>query len=39
MFGLSIGLSVLLVVCILAACAFEFINGFYRQAVFLLNLF
>ncbi len=32
MFDLSIGLSILLVVCILAACAFEFINGFHDTA-------
>ncbi|MEI6123764.1 MAG: inorganic phosphate transporter [Bacteroidota bacterium] len=32
MFDLSFGMSVLLVVCILAACAFEFINGFHDTA-------
>ena len=32
MFGLSIGLSVLLVLCILCVCAFEFINGFHDTA-------
>ena len=32
MFGLSLGLSILLVVVILAACIFEFINGFHDTA-------
>ncbi len=32
MFGLSLGLSILLVVVILAACVFEFINGFHDTA-------
>ncbi len=32
MFGLSFGLSVLLVVVLIAACAFEFINGFHDTA-------
>jgi phosphate/sulfate permease len=32
MFGLSIGLTILLIVCLLAACTFEFINGFHDTA-------
>ncbi len=32
MFGLSLGLSVLLVLCILCVCVFEFINGFHDTA-------
>ncbi len=32
MFDLSIGLSILLVVCLFAAAAFEFINGFHDTA-------
>jgi phosphate/sulfate permease len=32
MFGLEIGLSILLVVCILCACIFEFVNGFHDTA-------
>ena len=32
MFGLSLGLSILLVVCVLAACVFELINGFHDTA-------
>lgn len=32
MFGLGIGLTVLLVLCILCVCAFEFINGFHDTA-------
>lgn len=32
MFGLSVGLTTLLIVCILAAIAFEFINGFHDSA-------
>ncbi|MDX1927093.1 MAG: inorganic phosphate transporter [Pirellulaceae bacterium] len=32
MFGLGIGLSALLVLCILCVCAFEFINGFHDTA-------
>ncbi|MDP4226582.1 MAG: inorganic phosphate transporter, partial [Bacteroidota bacterium] len=32
MFGLSIGLTILLIVCLLAACSFEFINGFHDTA-------
>ena len=32
MFGLSFEMSFLLVVCLLAACAFEFINGFHDTA-------
>jgi PiT family inorganic phosphate transporter len=32
MFGLDIGLSLLLVVCLLCVCAFEFINGFHDTA-------
>jgi phosphate/sulfate permease len=31
-FGLGIGLSVLLLLCILCVCAFEFINGFHDTA-------
>jgi PiT family inorganic phosphate transporter len=32
MFGLELGLSILLILCIIAACAFEFINGFHDTA-------
>jgi len=32
MFGLSLDLTILLVLCLLAACAFEFINGFHDTA-------
>jgi len=32
MFGLGSGLSILLVLCLLAACTFEFINGFHDTA-------
>ncbi len=32
MFGLDTGLTVILILCILAACAFEFINGFHDTA-------
>lgn len=32
MFGLDTGLTVLLIVCILAVCIFEFINGFHDTA-------
>lgn len=32
MFGLSLDLTILLAVCILAACTFEFINGFHDTA-------
>ena len=32
MFGLGLGYSVLLVLCILCVCAFEFINGFHDTA-------
>jgi inorganic phosphate transporter, PiT family len=32
MFGLDIGLTVILILCLLAACAFEFINGFHDTA-------
>ena len=32
MFGLTTGLAILLVVCILCACLFEFINGFHDTA-------
>ena len=32
MFGLDINLSILLLVCILCACIFEFINGFHDTA-------
>lgn len=32
MFGLEISLFILLIVCLLAACAFEFINGFHDTA-------
>lgn len=32
MFGLDIGLSLLLLLCIAAACAFEFVNGFHDTA-------
>lgn len=32
MFGLDLGLTILLFFCLLAACAFEFINGFHDTA-------
>jgi PiT family inorganic phosphate transporter len=32
MFGLSIGLTVLLILCLICVCAFEFINGFHDTA-------
>ncbi|MCU0443630.1 MAG: inorganic phosphate transporter [Microscillaceae bacterium] len=32
MFGLEIGLTILLILCLIAACAFEFINGFHDTA-------
>lgn len=32
MFGLDSGLAILLILCILLACAFEFINGFHDTA-------
>lgn len=32
MLGLDLSLSILLIVCLLAACAFEFINGFHDTA-------
>lgn len=32
MFGLDTGFTILLIVCLLAACAFEFINGFHDTA-------
>ena len=32
MFGLSTDLTILLLVCLLCACAFEFINGFHDTA-------
>jgi phosphate/sulfate permease len=32
MFGLEFGLSILLVICILCACVFEFVNGFHDTA-------
>lgn len=32
MFGLDTGLTILLIVCILAVCVFEFINGFHDTA-------
>jgi phosphate/sulfate permease len=32
MFDLSTGLSIMLIVCLLAACVFEFINGFHDTA-------
>jgi len=32
MFGLGLGLTSLLIVCLLAACIFEFINGFHDTA-------
>ncbi len=32
MFGLSTGLLVMLIICLLAACVFEFINGFHDTA-------
>ncbi|MCC6509998.1 MAG: inorganic phosphate transporter [Pirellulaceae bacterium] len=32
MFGLGVGLSILLVICILCVCMFEFINGFHDTA-------
>jgi phosphate/sulfate permease len=32
MFGLDFGMSVLLVICLAAACAFEFANGFHDTA-------
>ena len=32
MFGLDTGLTIILLLCLLAACAFEFINGFHDTA-------
>jgi phosphate/sulfate permease len=32
MFGLDTGMTLILIICILAACAFEFINGFHDTA-------
>jgi PiT family inorganic phosphate transporter len=32
MFGLSVALSIVLVICLLLACCFEFINGFHDTA-------
>jgi inorganic phosphate transporter, PiT family len=32
MFGLTTGLAILLILCLLLACAFEFINGFHDTA-------
>jgi phosphate/sulfate permease len=32
MFGLDLGMTLLLIICILAACCFEFINGFHDTA-------
>ena len=32
MFGLTTGLAILLIVCLLLACFFEFINGFHDTA-------
>jgi PiT family inorganic phosphate transporter len=32
MFGLTTGLTILLVICILCACIFEFVNGFHDTA-------
>ena len=32
MFGLSTGLAILLILCLLLACFFEFINGFHDTA-------
>jgi low-affinity inorganic phosphate transporter len=32
MFGLDTGLTILLIFCLIAACAFEFINGFHDTA-------
>lgn len=32
MFGLDFGLSIVLILCLLAACTFEFINGFHDTA-------
>jgi inorganic phosphate transporter, PiT family len=32
MFGLDTGMTILLIICILAACTFEFINGFHDTA-------
>src|SRR5918997_2357205 len=32
MFGLETGLLILLIFCLLAACAFEFVNGFHDTA-------
>ncbi|MCK9616655.1 MAG: inorganic phosphate transporter [Lentimicrobiaceae bacterium] len=32
MFGLDIWLTILLIICLLAACSFEFINGFHDTA-------
>jgi PiT family inorganic phosphate transporter len=32
MFGLDLNLSILLIICILCACVFEFINGFHDTA-------
>ena len=32
MFGLDGGMTFILIICILAACIFEFINGFHDTA-------
>jgi phosphate/sulfate permease len=32
MFGLDTGLTILLIVCLIAACGFEFVNGFHDTA-------
>lgn len=32
MFGLDTGFTILLIICLIAACAFEFINGFHDTA-------
>lgn len=32
MFGLEVGVFALLIICLLAACAFEFVNGFHDTA-------
>ena len=32
MFGLDPGLTLVLIICLIAACAFEFINGFHDTA-------
>ncbi|TAE51706.1 MAG: anion permease, partial [Bacteroidetes bacterium] len=32
MFGLEIGFTILLIICLVAACSFEFVNGFHDTA-------